>query len=320
MYSSTINKNIMTNKLCIIVITYNAEKWLDKCFNIFRNNPEVKILAIDNCSTDNTISILKENFQHVKIIKTNTNLGFGKANNIGLKYALENKFEHVLLLNQDAWISEADVYKLIDIQKNNPDYYIISPLHFNGLGNNLDEGFSHYMNLYAPELCNDAIVGKYSKDVYNSTFCNAACWLLSKKCLEEIGGFNPSFHHYGEDDNYLHRLFYHNKKLGIVPTCKCFHDRENRPENKTFFNDFSTKYRIEILIPLSNPNNKKIHKTELNLFKKYTKNLIKNLVKLKFDKSFFYFSLLQKLYVNRKQILQNREISKNTNCNFLSNK
>lgn len=312
-----IQNNETTEKLCIIVVTYNAEKWLEKCFNIFRHNKNVEILAIDNGSSDNTVSILKQNFQHVKVIETGENIGFGKANNIGLKYALNNNFGKVLLLNQDVWISETDIYKLINIQNENLDFYIVSPLHFNGLGNNLDKKFSNYLIWCAQELCNDAIVGKYYKKIYNSTYCNAACWLLSKKCLEEIGGFNPSFYHYEEDTNYLQRVFYNNKKLGIVPSCKCFHDRENRVPSNLFFSQFAIKYREQVLNPISDPNKNPIFKIEFLLIVKLITKLIINTLKLNFFGIKLYSMLLFKYLINRKQILKNRKISENTNRNFL---
>ena len=97
----------MQNKeLCIIVVTYNASKWIDKCFGEFVDMPaNWQILAIDNNSDDNCVELINKKYPFVKTIKNNKNLGFGMANNIGLKFALEKGFEHVFLLNQDAWIS-----------------------------------------------------------------------------------------------------------------------------------------------------------------------------------------------------------------------
>jgi hypothetical protein len=37
------------------------------------------------------------------------------------------------------------------------------------------------------------------KDVYDVGFVNAAAWLVTRECLEKVGGFSPSFFHYGED-------------------------------------------------------------------------------------------------------------------------
>ena len=49
------------------------------------------------------------------------NLGFGRANNEGLKIALNEKFDYVFLLNQDAWISVEDIQKLAELQSKNPN-------------------------------------------------------------------------------------------------------------------------------------------------------------------------------------------------------
>ncbi len=66
----------------------------------------------------------------------------------------------------------------------------------------------------------------------NTEFVNAAIWLLSKNCIETVGGFNPCYFHYGEDDNYLERVKYHNLKIGILTTAFAVHDRE---ENDNYF-------------------------------------------------------------------------------------
>ena len=59
------------------------------------------------------------------------NLGFGRANNLGLQYALDNRYDYVYLLNQDAWIFPDTFETLVDISKRYPEYGIISPLQMN---------------------------------------------------------------------------------------------------------------------------------------------------------------------------------------------
>ena len=60
--------------------------------------------------------------------------------------------------------------------------------------------------------------------IYETTFVNAAAWLISKKCLLAVGGFDPLYPHYGEDTDYIQRAQYFGFKIGIVPSVKIWHD------------------------------------------------------------------------------------------------
>ena len=67
---------------------------------------------------------------------------------------------------------------------------------------------------------------------YATKEINAACWFLPREVLEEIGGFNPLFFHYAEDNDYLQRLHYHSKGVYFVSGTHCYHDRANVPAKK----------------------------------------------------------------------------------------
>lgn len=121
------------DRVFIIIVTYNAEKWLDTCLSSFINMPEEwQLTVIDNGSEDNTIQIIEKKYSFVRLIENKKNMGFGQANNIGLQIALQEQAEYILLLNQDAYIDQKNILELIHAHKENPDYYILCPLQYNG--------------------------------------------------------------------------------------------------------------------------------------------------------------------------------------------
>ncbi|MDE7397344.1 MAG: glycosyltransferase, partial [Muribaculum sp.] len=94
-------------KILSIIVTYNGMRWIDRCIkSVLDSSISTDIYVIDNFSTDNTVEHIKKMYHRVMVYETNENLGFGKANNIGLKYALDNSYDYVYLLNQDAWIEQ----------------------------------------------------------------------------------------------------------------------------------------------------------------------------------------------------------------------
>lgn len=218
-------------KICIIIISYNFEPWIDKCLpSVFASTIPVNVMVIDNNSNDNTVARIKQDYPKVILIENKNNLGFGKANNVGLSYALKNNFDFVFLLNQDACIDEDMLEKLIVASQTNPDFGIISPVHLSSDGKSLDHGFANYSK---KKTFKD--LPQTSSQLVELPFVNAAFWLLPIETVRKIGGFSPLFYHYGEDRNYIQRTAFHNYKIGYLPSAFATHDRQNREvTNKAF--------------------------------------------------------------------------------------
>jgi len=234
-------------KVYSIIVTYNGmqRSWIQKCFDsLLSSSVATEIIAIDNGSTDGSIEFIQKNYPQIKLIVANENLGFAKANNVGIKYALEQGADYFFLLNQDAWVEKDTIEKLIKAFEQMPDAGIVSPIHLNGSKTNLDCGFANYMvNNNTPNFISDLYFNR-PQQFYETQFVNAAAWLLSRKCIEKVGGFDTSvFYHYGEDDNYCQRVIYHGFKIYIATTTAICHDREERVGKRPVEHE---KCRVEV--------------------------------------------------------------------------
>lgn len=263
-------------KIVAIVVTYNGMKWCKKCFDSLKHSSiPVDIIVIDNRSSDETVSFIKNNYPEIYLIESNENLGFGKANNIGLKYALENKADYVFLLNQDAWIKSNTIENLVNEMKLNPEYGILSPIHLSGEQDKIDKNFLTYIS--ENQLLSDLLInGKADDRIYDVNFVNAALWLISSTCLRKVGGFNPLFPHYGEDNDYINRMNIHGFKVGVYPYTFGIHDRPQLERPKTF-KQKKSRYYIKQLISLTNLSfkfTKVLYWTLLTIFIDMISNLI----------------------------------------------
>ncbi|EKT4500265.1 glycosyltransferase family 2 protein [Flavobacterium psychrophilum] len=208
----------MNKKIFVIIVTYNGSKWIEKCINsLLRSIYPINILVVDNCSTDDSVELLKQ-FSEIHLIQSKENLGFGRANNIGIDYALNNKADYVFLLNQDTWVFDDTISNLVVMAQNNPSFGIVSPMHFSGDEKTLDKGFVTYYNRNIEENA--------GKNIAIVPFVNAAAWLVSSACLQKVGGFESLFGHYGEDRNYCDRVLYHQFQIVIAKNAKICHDRK----------------------------------------------------------------------------------------------
>lgn len=304
-------------KTAVVIVTYNPLKWIKKCLDslVFGSIP-VDILIIDNNSTDGFQEVLKSNYPQVQLVQNVNNLGFGAANNIGIKKAYDTNADFVFLLNQDAWVQTETIEKLISAQQKEPEFGIVSPMHLNGKGNQLDYNFSNYIIPFQCKgLYSDIYLNTVKTSIYQVKFVNAAGWLLSRKCIETVGGFNPSFFHYGEDDNYVERVYFHRMKVGILAVTELFHDREER-NSSIYFEDPQLIFKRRLISKASNPFLQFSFQSE-------NKKLCNFALKAIFSFRFKLFSkiILQIKTVNsldKKQILSRRDESQIANPVFLN--
>lgn len=217
-------------KLLVLIITYNAINWAEKCFGSLKKSYYAHdVYVVDNGSNDGTIDYIKSNYPSVILYQSKVNLGFGKANNIGLQYAIDNNYDFVYLLNQDAWVFPDTFDKIIEISNNNKSYGILSPFQMESNMNHIDKWFKSVTCSYdsSNELLDYLYLNK-NVDVIPVANVMAAHWLIRRETIIKVGGFSPSFPHYGEDYNYTSRVAFHGMKVGIVPSLMVVHDRENR--------------------------------------------------------------------------------------------
>ncbi|MFC6858579.1 glycosyltransferase family 2 protein [Zunongwangia atlantica] len=298
-------------KINIVIVTYNGIKWIDKCLQSCGDYP---VIVVDNNSSDNTLGFIKKKYPTVHIIKQDKNLGFGQANNIGISYALNHGADFVFLLNQDAYLSGNCLEKLIKVKSRNSEYGVLSPIHLNGEGTRIDSKFSKYL-LNNEDFYSDHILNKPLKNVYDFPFVNAAGWLISRECLETVGGFDPMFFHYGEDDNYCQRLNYHGFKLGVVSEVFLRHDRiqEGNPINTKSLLYLERRYKLEY-------GNLKRNDFEIQFKHKIlglNKSILKNTLFFKFKKSAELRKRLKLVYKIKNEIAVSRNINAVEGASYL---
>lgn len=230
--------------LFAVVVTWNGEDCIAKCLcSLLNADLPIQIVVVDNASSDQTVEIVQAVCPDAIIFRLTRNLGFGKANNIGIKYAYDQGAEQFLLINQDAYVDVNTVSTLVGLQRANPKSGILSPLHLDATGFHLDHLFANHIGKSAQirELLSDVLLKREIADIYQVDFINAAIWLLSRNCISRVGLFNPAFDHYWEDNEYADRVHYHRFNVSLAPACRAYHERtqDPSPENLTL-----ARYRL----------------------------------------------------------------------------
>lgn len=240
-----------------IIVTYNAMRnsWIKRCLkSLAESTTPVIPIVIDNGSTDNTCLFVPKEYPEVIWFPQNKNLGFGQANNVGIKYALDHDADYILLLNQDAILAANAVEEMLPYADNNS---LVSPLHLSGDGNKLDYQFKKCLSKSDDSLLDDLLVAKKQKAYYSGPtresgcIIPAACWFMSIGVIKTIGGFNPLFFHYSEDDNYIQRLFYHHIEVKICPKATMRHDRGEHGNVEVFYRSHCHRMLLKIAVDIN---------------------------------------------------------------------
>ena len=179
--------------LTILITSFRSEKAIRECLKHI--DRECKVINIENSNNQKYKENIERDFKNVQCILTGENLGYAKANNIGLK---NTKTKYALILNPDSRLSNQTLDNFFIATKANPDFAIIGPssVHKSFEGSNLRsvksiKGYAMFLNL--------------------SEF-------------NEVGFFDESFFIYLEEIDLCRRLIQKGKKIYIDSNIKIFHE------------------------------------------------------------------------------------------------
>lgn len=206
-------------RVLVIVVTYNGMRWLERCLGSVP--PWADVYVFDNDSTDGSAAFVASRFPSAKLVRSTDNLGFSKPNNLGFEYAAAHGYDYVYLLNQDAWLEEGSLEKLVAAAQAHPEYGVLSPLQMTDGFKSLDFQFG---KLYRSAL-------KQESEIFEVPRVMAAHWLVPVSVIGVVGPFEEAlFPLYGQDDEWCCRLHFLGLKVGVVPSARAVHDRALRKD------------------------------------------------------------------------------------------
>ena len=190
----------MTNKdLTIIITTFKSEDKIESCLNSI--DPEIKVIIIENSNNKKFKSNVEKKYSNIECVLTGENLGYGKANNIGLK---KSKTKYCLVLNPDTILEVDAIKNFITSAEVNKNFYIIAPLQ-------VKNEFSKKSNF------------KNSLSLLESEQVEGFAMFLNMEKFYDIGFFDENFFLYLEEIDLCKRVRNKKGSIYINPNIKIFH-------------------------------------------------------------------------------------------------
>jgi hypothetical protein len=199
---------------------------------------DLKVLIVDNASTDDSLKRLKE-IKNVEIISNSTNLGFAGGNNVGIRYALKKGADYVVVLNNDTILEKDSLNHLVKTASDNPKTGALSPKIYFEKGYEFQKnkykaadkgkviwyagGLIDWKNVYGSGRGVDEVDKGTFNQIADTDFATGTCMLFPRVALEKIGMFDEKYFMYYEDTDLSQRLKKGGFEVMYVPDAHIWH-------------------------------------------------------------------------------------------------
>lgn len=202
--------------VAIILVNWNGFDFTQACLNSLRNLdfPDFKVILVDNASQNHEGQNLKKSFPEIELIENSTNLGFSGGNNVGIRFALNQGFSHIMLLNNDTEVEPDFLGEMMPKFQQNPNLGVVQPLilfltdpkKIWSAGGKWVSNLGRAITMGDREPLADYRFNKSELD-----WATGCCMLISREAIQNVGLLNEQYFAYFEDVEWSLRL----KKAGF---------------------------------------------------------------------------------------------------------
>ena len=216
--------------IAVVILNWNGQQWLEKFLpTVIEKSSMANIYIADNASTDDSISLIENNFPSVKIIQNQLNEGYAKGYNDALKDLKEKYF---VLLNSDIEVTNNWIKPIINLMEENPNISACQPkiLDYNnkdsfeyagasgGYIDNLGYPFTRGRIFDSIESDNN----QYD-DVKEIFWASGACFFVRADHFNEVNGFDNDFFAHQEEIDLCWRLKIKGYQIMVHPRSVVYH-------------------------------------------------------------------------------------------------
>ena len=287
--------------ITLIIVSYKSEKMIIRNLEIIKKFPTIII----NNSKSNEFNTLINDFKNIELIIPDSNLGYGKANNLGVD---KSKTPYVLIINPDILLNEEFINILYSTYLNyNDNIGALGPsLYDSNMKRRTNGSISHIKKMSGRKLYNS--LNNIPEGNMCCDFLVGCCLFMKRDFFIELGGFDKDFFMYFEDNDLCDRIIKKGKTIIEVPSAKVIHLENSSSKKNSFQNSkLAIIHKISEYIYLK----KKISLVNLIIIiakhvVDYLQRFVFNLLIFRFNKSFknflrllsvfLYITMLHKLF------------------------
>lgn len=212
-------------KVYIVILNYNGGKTTIDCLKSVTKlkdgkDFEIETVVVDNGSSDNSVEEIRKAYEKITILENPNNLGFSGGCNEGIRYAVKNDADYVVLLNNDTRVDDELIIKLVDAAEEGVAA-VVPKIYF-------EKGFEYHKDKYSEKDLGKVIWyaggkmdwnnligsnvgvdevdrGQFDKK-YATDLATGCCLLLTRQALSSVGLFDDRYFLYYEDADLSERI------------------------------------------------------------------------------------------------------------------
>ena len=233
-------------KLSIITVNYNGYKDTCELIDSIPINDYMEVIVVDNASTQDEASIIQKLFPHVKVIRSEHNLGFAGGNNLGMK---EAKGKYLFLINNDTIFKDFNIQPLIDRLESPSVVGMVCPKIRFTWGTNTIQ-YAGYTPLSKITVRNQAIgFGEEDKGQHNTAhptpYAHGAAMLIKREAIEKVGIMPEDYFLYYEEIDWSMMFARAGYEIWYDPGCTIYHkDSQSTGQNSPLRTYYIARNRL----------------------------------------------------------------------------
>jgi hypothetical protein len=204
----------------IVIVNFNTLELLRACLQSIAVDPscrEFEVIVVDNASTDGSVNMVKESYPHVQVVVNQSNEGFARPNNTGIRMALGR---YILLLNSDTEVKPGAIREMMSFLESHPEAGACGPmlLYPDGTLQHSVKGFptlwTHWCDMFFLDkmFSHTAVFGRGEMayfDYHRTQAVDhvmASAFLVRREVCERVGLFDERFTIYYNDMDWCYRM------------------------------------------------------------------------------------------------------------------
>ncbi len=218
-----------TRPVAVVIVNWNGHDVLPECFAslLDANYPDLRLIMVDNGSTDDSVAWTRMQHPSVEIIETGENLRWAGGNNVALRQLQKEAFRgHILLLNNDTVVPQGSLGRLVEALEEDPAAWIATPR----ICYAADPARAWYdggvVGSWSGWVRHDGIrqlTGNLDPGQRYVDYATGCAMLLAPGVLDKVGELDESFYFYGEDTDYSLRVTALGGRILHVPRSLVLH-------------------------------------------------------------------------------------------------